>query len=1052
MIVDFSIRNPLLVNFLLLGVVAVGVLSWRAMPQEIFPIIEEDAIQVTTRFEGAPPIEVERQITIPVEEAVEGLGDFESIESLSREGWSQVLLKLRPGVNADQFQQDVRSAVDAIEELPEDAERTQVRRLRTRFPVLSVSVYGDAGEEDLVEIGRRVKRELQRLPDIASVSIAGEREWEIWVVVDPYLAAARGVAFDEIRRALQSNIGDRPGGKISSSGGEIQLRGLGVPLDIESVRGIAVRTNARGGQLEIGDVADVELRLEEAKTLGRYAGKSALNLVVTKAVGGSTVEVAAAVKRLIDELSSSLPPDVSLGYHSDSSVYIKTRLQTVFSSGAIGLVLLLLSLYLLLNLRVAAITALGIPVSFLAAVIVIYHLGFTVNMVSLFAFLIALGMIVDDAIIITENTYRHLEEGRPYLEAASLGAREVAGPVVASTLTTVAAFLPMFSISGTLGAFVAVIPIVVSAALLGSLFEAFVILPSHARLVFRNFRSGGAREKRTGRGAVWQWLIGRYAGWLRWSLDRRYLVSVLAVCVFAVAAALAVTRVPFQLFGNVEINQFFINVEAPSTYGMEDSERLASRMEARIGEVFAGYENELEVVLTNVGVLLIDFNRSKLESHYVQLIVTLQERRPEGFVERFVTPLINLRSPFDFEQRGGRVRDTDEIIQLIRERLETMPGVKRLSVLKPRAGPAGSDVVVSLSGPDLVQLREYADEMSVFLKSVAGVNDVRHDVEPGKLELRYRLNDRGRELGLTQRTIADFVRAGYLGAEVAYANWGKERYPVRVIFPERVRDDIAALPELPITLPGGRVVYLDTVTDLELDRGFSTLMRLDRQRVATVSAEVDINETTALEIYGLIEARFGADFEQRSDYEMVFRGEKRDAIESFEGLGQATVIAIVLILFILIVLFRSLLEPLVVLSAVPFGAVGVVAGHLLFGFNLQFVSMVGFVALSGIIVNDSLILVKFIAGERARGVERVAAVIEAGRKRTRPILLTTITTFLGISPLIFFTTGQTRFLSPMAISLGFGLIFSTVLMLLVLPCFYLVADDLRRRLRRQFPG
>ena len=371
--------------------------------------------------------------------------------------------------------------------------------------------------------------------------------------------------------------------------------------------------------------------------------------------------------------------------------------------------------------------------------------------------------------------------------------------------------------------------------------------------------------------------------------------------------------------------------------------------------------------------------------------------------------------------------------------------------MKPRAGPAGSDIVIGIAGDEISQLREYADEVGGFLENLDGVYDVRHDVEPGKLEFRYRLNERGRKLGLTQETIADFVRAGYLGAEVTYANWGKERYPVRVIFPQDVRDDIAALPALPMTLPNGKQVYLDTVADIELDRGFSALTRIDRRRVITVNAEVDLDKTTALEIYDLVSARFDAVFEQHSGYEMAFRGEKRDAVEAFSGLGNALVIALVLILFILIVLFRSLLEPLVVLSAVPFGMVGVIAGHLLFDFNLQFVSMVGFIALSGIIVNDSLILLNFASRQRARAAndgDRIAAVIAAGRQRARPILLTTITTFLGVSPLIFFATGQTAFLSPMAISLGFGLIFATVLILLVLPCFYLVADDLRCRYLR----
>ncbi len=1041
MLVDFSIRNPLLVNFLLIGIVVVGAMSWQAMPQEIFPIIKRDTVQITTVFEGAPPIEVERQVTVPLEEAVQDLGDIDSIESLSREGFSRILLKLKADSGMDDFLQDVRSAVDAVVELPEEAERPRVRRLQTRFPVISVSVYGNVGEEDLVAVGRQVKRAIQSVRDVASVSVAGEREWEIWVVIDPWLLAARQVSFDEIRLALRSNIGDYPGGRLSSEEGELQLRGLGVSPDVQAVEAISVRSNKDGRQLRVGDVARVELRLETAQTLGRYAGKPALNLVVTKSIDGSTIEVSKSIRNLIEELSQDLPPGIALGYHSDSSVYIKTRLSTVISSGLVGLVLLLLSLYALLNFRVALITALGIPVSFLIAVITIRYLGFTINMVSLFAFLIVLGMIVDDAIIITENIYRHLEEGKPYTEAASLGAREVAAPVVTATLTTVAAFLPMFAISGTLGAFITVIPVVVSAALLGSLFEAFVILPSHARMIFKN-RKIKAQEA----GTLFSRGIESYTRWLGWAIARRYFISALAVCLLAVAIAMAITRVPFQLFGGVEINQFFLNIEAPSTYGMEDSERLAAQIEEQVSETFHGYEDELDVVLTNVGVLLVDFNRSKLASHYVQLIVTLHEKRPQGFIERFVTPLINLRLP----DESGRVREADEIIDAIRVRLQNMPGVKRFSVLKPRAGPAGSDVVIGVTGPEIQRLRDYADEVGEFLKTLDGVYDVRHDGEPGKLEVRYRLNERGKALGLTQESLAEFMRAGYLGTKVAYANWGKERYPVRVIFPEETRSDITALSALPLPLPNGKVVYLDTVADVEFDRGFSTLMRSDGQRVTTVSAEVDLDTVTALEVYDLVESRFGQEFDLQREYGMEFRGERRDAVESFRGLGNALVLAIVLIFFILLVLFRSALEPLVVLSAIPFGVIGVIVGHLLTGFNLQFVSIVGFVALSGIIVNDALILLNFASNQCAEGVDRVEAIIAAGRKRARPILLTTITTLLGISPLIFFVTGQTRFLSPMAVSLGFGLVFATVLILLILPCFYVVADDLRQQAIRSY--
>ncbi|MDD9806473.1 MAG: efflux RND transporter permease subunit [Gammaproteobacteria bacterium] len=1052
---EFSIKNPLIVNFLLAAIVVIGVLSWRSMPQEMFPIIERDLVEIRTKFDGAPPIEIERQVTIPIEKEVEDFDEIDEIRSTSLEGVSTVILKLKPGSDIDEVVRESRSTVDAMDDLPEDIETPRIRRIKSNFPVLSVSVHGDVSEADLIENGKRVKKLLQKIDGVAGVNIAGEREWEVWVTVDPYEIAARNVSLSEIRAALASNLMDQPGGSLSAVEGDIQLRGVSAAPDIEAVKDIAVRASAGGGQLRIGDIADVGMRLEMLQTRARFNGRASLNLIVTKDAEASTIEVANEIKALLKDLAVQLPPAVRAGYHSDLSIYVKTRLQTVFSSGLIGLAMLLLSLYLLLNLRVAAITALGIPVSFLVAVICLKYAGFTINMVSLFAFLIALGMIVDDAIIITENIYRHIEEGEPTMQAALRGTREVIAPVCASTLTTIAAFLPIFAIGGTMGQFVIVIPIVVSAALIGSLIEALLILPSHANLILRDRPAAAAASAATAAAPAtaagggpqipgrWHEFLGHYRRYLRWAVKNRYLVSVIAVCVLAVAVTIAVTRVPFQLFGHIEVDQFFVNIEAPSNYSIEESGALAETIEREILAAFDGHEHELDVLLTNIGLLLEGrIQRSRIGENYIQFSVTLERREPRGFVEKFVVPLVSLK----FDQQGRRKRDTEAIIALVRERVGRLPGVKRFSILRTEAGPAGSDVSISLAGPDLETLENYADEMESFLASLQGVSDARHDMEPGKLEFRYRLNEHGRRLGLTQREIAEAVRTGYLGLETVHVNWGDERYPVRLIFTEDIRNDSSRLSELPITLADGKVVYFSEVADMQLDRGFNQLIRLDERRIATVDAEIDQKKTTALQIYDAVSKHFTPIYQTRPGYQMVYRGEKKEASESFSGIFEAGVIALFLILFILVVLFRSLLDPLLIILTIPFGMVGVVFGHLLLGYNLQFVSVIGILALSGIIVNDSLIMIDCIKRMRRDGETREDAVVLSSCRRSRPILLTTVTTFLGVSPLIFFASGQTAFLSPMAISLGFGLVVATVLILVVLPCFYLVADDLKTAL------
>ena len=444
-------------------------------------------------------------------------------------------------------------------------------------------------------------------------------------------------------------------------------------------------------------------------------------------------------------------------------------------------------------------------------------------------------------------------------------------------------------------------------------------------------------------------------------------------------------------------------------------------------------------MLTNVGVTLIDFNRLKLGSNYIQFVVDLKKPKPKGLVEKFVSPLVNMR----FTAQGVRERSTEEILTEVRESVSIIPGIQRFSILRPQGGPAGSDIEVGIVGKDTEKLLSLSGEVVTFLRRVPGVRDVRQDLEPGKLEYQYTINARGRELGLTQTQIADAVRTGYLGLEVMQVNWKEARYPVRVIYPDSIREDGAGLNRLPITLESGGTVYLGEIANIELGRGLGAVQRRDSQRLSLITAEVDKDAITPLEVTALLEEEFKTLSEDHFGYSLLFLGEKKEAQDSFNDIGKMLIIALAVIFFILAALFKSLLDPFVIMFAIPFAIVGVLVGHALFGYNLQFLSMIGFLALTGIVVNDSLILIDFAKKKMAEGLDCFDALVEAGRVRIRPILLTTVTTFLGISPLIFFASGQTAFLSPMAVSLGFGLIFATMLILIVLPCFYMIADDLR---------
>ena len=1034
-IIQFSIRNALVVNLFLLIIVIAGAMAWTNLPQEMFPVVDLDRVRIVTEFEGAPPAEVEKQITRVIEEELESLPDIDLVTSESSEGLSKIEIQLKTDTDVDDFLLEVRALVDAINDLPDEAETPVVNRLKTRFPVISLALYGDIPPGLLYATAEDVRRDILSLPGVASVGIAGDREWELWVVVDPQRLAVRGVSLEQVQQALRANLRDLPGGSVQSAEGDILLRGMGVADDVEAVERLVLQSEVGGGQLMLSEVAEVQLRLQEEQTLGRFNGAPSVNLTITKTAKASTIDIAAAVRVYQKEIAQSLPPGIEVGLFSDLSSYVKTRLDTVKSSGLIGLILVLASLYWFLNFRVAFITALGIPVSFLIGVMLMYYLGYTINMISLFAFLIALGMIVDDAIIVTENVYRHIENGVAPRQAARVGAAEVFWPIVASTSTTIAAFMPMFGITGTMGKFIEVIPVVVTVTLIGSLIEAFVILPAHA--------ADYLRLKKKKKSEFWSKGLKRYLSVLQWSLLNRYIISVATIAILAVFLTYAATRLPYNQFGSVETGQFMVNIEAPNTYSLDDSAGLAETIEGRI-LASMDEEQELKSMLTNVGVTLIDFNRLKMGSHYIQIIIDLEKAAPKGFIENYVSPVVNLK----FSTEGTRERSTQEVINQIRLQLQDIAGVQRFSILRPQGGPAGSDIEIGVSGDNIDRLIQLSTEVKQFLRQLPGVQDVQQDLEPGKLEYQYSLNERGRELGLTQQQISNAVRTGYVGLELEHVSWDNERYPVRLIYPDHLRKDGSTLANLPIILSGGGTVYLGEVADITLSRGLGTILRRDAQRLALVTAEVDTKVTTPIEVNALIERQFSDAFDNDPNYELLFLGEKKEANDSFKDVFNVLIISLAVIFFILAALFKSILDPFVIMLAIPFGIVGVIIGHMLFNYNLQFLSMIGFLALTGIVVNDSLILVDFAKKRRAQGIACVEALIDAGRTRIRPILLTTVTTFLGISPLIFFASGQTAFLSPMAISLGFGLIFATVLILIVVPCFYMVADDFRSFLQR----
>jgi hydrophobic/amphiphilic exporter-1 (mainly G- bacteria), HAE1 family len=1011
-LVGGAVLNPVAVHLLSLLILVAGAMSYANMRREIFPDFTRERIRITTVYPGASPEDVEELLTVKIEDAIQGIDGVEGIESTSQEGISWVNARLEPGTDVTRALQDIDRAVAAVQDLPEDLDDDPlVEEIKTRFPVITLSVYGDVDELTLKDAIRPIKREMEGIPGVGSVQPSGLREVEWSIDVDPEALTTYEVSLAEVAAALGAQNLNVPGGLLEQPRDEMILRTRGQTETVEQVEAVVIRARPDGSQVRVGDVARVVPGFERARTYGRFNGKRALNLTALKSKDGDIIEIAQAVRRLARELD--LPPGVRAQVHTDLSVFLESRLQTMKNNAFSGFFLVMLSLCVLLNWRMAILVALGIPLAFLVTFTGMAALGMSVNMMTLFAFILILGMLVDDAIIVTENTYRLIEEGLPPAQAAVQGTLEVARPVVATVLTTIAAFLPMLLTPGEMGQWMSVVPIVVSLCLLASLIECFGVLPCHV--------AEFARPQAHDPSSRFSRFLVTWEGWMRRVLRWRYPFLAGVVGASVVLVALSSVFVKFVLFGKFESDTYFLNYELPTSASLEENSTQARQLEVA---VLGLPDDERAACITNVGLSAIDINRVDIGSHLGQVV-------------------FNLRPPDD------RERSADEIVDDVRQQVADLPGFTKIEFKGLQAGPGGAAIEVALQGDDYQQLRKAADVVKAWLNAQPGVQDVYDDWAPGKGELEVRVDlDAAQAVGLDTASVARQVRDAFQGREATTFRRLDEDVPLMVRFPQGSRAERRTLEELWLRTPRGDEVPLDAVAHVLERRGLAKILRNDRRRSVTILGDVDIARANALEVTERLRQRFARDLPQTHAVDLEIKGQRREAEQSIQGLMQAFLISVTLIYLILGTVFRSFTQPLFVMMAIPFGIDGVLVGHMLLGKDLTFMSVMGVVACSGIVVNDSLVLVDLVNRLRAEGMELFEAAVLGSCRRLRAILLTSATTILGLGPLAFFASGQARFLSPMAISIVFGLAFATGLTLIVIPCLYLVLEDLKTGLRR----
>ena len=1017
-------RHRVACNLLMAMMLLAGVWALEKLNVQFFPDFELDFITVRVAWSGATAEDVESAITDVIEEELRTVDGLRKITSSSSEGLASIALEYEEGTDMSVALDEVQERVALIRNLPAGAEEPEVSRVVRYEPVARLVVHGPGELRELRGVARRIENELLDR-GIAKVDTTGLPEEEVAVQVPSAALHELELSLEDIAERVAALSRDIPAGTVGRNDVARQLRALEQRRRELEFERLPVVSDDSGRLIRLADIATVERRARANQARVLFRGEPAVELLVSRTETGDSLESARILQRWLEEDRPSLPPGIEVVVFDQSWELIRDRIALLLKNGVGGLLLVVLILYLFLNGRVAFWVAAGIPTSFMAALGVLYLVGGSINMISLFAMIMTLGIIVDDAIVVGEDALAHFQQGEDALPAAEGGARRMLAPVVSSSLTTIAAFLPLMLVGGIIGNILFDIPLVVVCVILASLVESFLVLPGHLRHAF-----GGLDRSRIP--ALRRRLDDGFA-----RFRERVFRPLVTACVHNAGATVCGALAAFMLAiglvagGRVEFT-FFPSPEA--TVMNADASFVAGTPPERVEAFMRHVEDALEEAEASVGE----------DVYEVATVMLGRVRSPDGRSTRngdqFGSMTVQLREP---DQRSVR---NPAILAAWRERVVLPPGLESFSITERRAGPPGRDVDIRLSGDDADTLKAAAVELAQAMTGIAGVSAVTDDMPYGPQQLIYELTPQGRALGLTVDTVGGQLRAAYDGRIAQIFQDGDDEVEVRVMLPDRERHRIASLDALNVTLADGSSVPLRTVLDLDSRRGFEVLRHTDGRLSLRVSGDVDPALNNANTVIAALEADVLPRLVRRHGVEYGFEGRRADQEETLADMRLGGIYALAMIYLVLAWVFASYGWPLVVMTAIPFGLIGAFTGHFLLGIDLTILSLFGLFGLSGIVVNDSIILVVFYKQLRERGVPVAQAIVDAACLRLRAVLLTSLTTIAGLLPLLFETSLQAQFLIPMAVSIAFGLAFATVLVLMVIPALLHLHERASQRL------
>lgn len=1029
--IGWFVGHPVAANLLMLVFLVGGALSLLRIQQEVFPEAILDVVRVTVPYPGATPEEVEEGIVLAVEEAMRGIDGIDEIRSVASEGRGRVTAELARGVSIDAARNDIESAVNRITSFPENAEEPVVSTATNRRQVLSLILYGEVGRHTLRRVGEQVRRDLLRDPRIAQVELSGLPPPEISIEVEQAVLREFGLTRAELARRIDRASVELPAGDIETATGDYLLRIMERRDRGEEFEDVAIIVNPDGTRITLGEIANVVDGFRETDQATLFNGSQAVRLNVFRSNEHSPQEGSRAVHEYAEEAQRRWPSTLKLHIWDDASIIFKDRIDLLVENGALGLFLVLLILTIFLRPTLAFWVAVGLTVSLLGVFLLMPMLGVSINMLSLFAFILVLGIVVDDAIVVGEAAFHHLQRGDSPRDAALNGAREVLTPVVFAVLTTIVAFVPLLFLPGVLGEFFRVIPLIVIPILLLSLMESFWVLPAHLAHMRTEERYGWLK-----RASRWQQAFSdrfeagvdrHFEPFIERVLNWRYFTIAVGFAVLLIAIAyVASGRIAFRFLPEIESDIITANIQLPVGAPIGETRRVADAVVEAVrglqAEAFG--EDVISGVLASIG--------SQQAARETPL-------RAGGDTARHLAAVSVSLIP-----AGQRTISAAEVVQRWRERIGDVAGVERISYTY-RAGPGrGPDIAFRLAHEDQAVLREAAAEFAEAIAGYSGVYQVDDGFDPGKPQIELQLKPAARALGVTELDLARQIRGAFFGQEAFRTQRGKDELRVYIRRAESDRRQVGELLDKIIQTPAGGEIPLREAAWIEYSRSRTVIEREQGQRVVKVTAQVDRGVTSAGKVNAGLRAEAIPELQRRySGLAFDVTGVQQDQRESVVALGYGMIIAVIVMYGLLAVVFGSYLQPVLILLAIPFGFIGALLGHLLMNFDLSLISMFGLVALAGVVVNDSLVLIVTINNRRKETGDIRQAVIGGTMRRFRPVLLTSLTTFFGLAPMIFETSLQARFLIPMALSLGFGILFVTLIALVMVPALYYALEDLR---------